>query len=49
MHELNISSPVSVARSFFNSATKIYKSKIEKYNINLDISVSDTSILHYVV
>ena len=36
MHELNISSPLSVAR-FFLTQKLIYKSKIEKYNISLDI------------
>ena len=36
MHELNILSPLSLAR-FFLTQQLIYKSKIEKHNISLDI------------
>ena len=43
MHEFNISSPLSLAR-FFLTHQLIYKSKIEKRNISLDILVSDTSM-----
>ena len=44
MHELNILSPLSVARLLNSASNLIYKSKIEKYNISLDICVSsDTS------
>ena len=43
MHELNISPPLSLAR-FFLTQQLIYKSKIEKHNVSLDIFVSDTSI-----
>ena len=43
MHELNISSPLSLAR-FFLTQQIIYKSKIKKHNISLDILVSDTSM-----
>ena len=42
MHELNILSPLSLAR-FFLTQQLIYKSKTEKHNISLDIFVSDTS------
>ena len=43
MHELNILSPLSLAR-FFLTQQLIYKSKIEKHNISLDIFVlSDNS------
>ena len=43
MHELNILSPLSVAR-FLLTQQLIYKSKIEKNNISLVIFVSsDTS------
>ena len=43
MHELNILSPLSLARPLTQQV--IYKSKIEKRNISLDIFVSsDTSI-----
>ena len=43
MHELNILSALSLAR-FFLTQQLIYKSKIEKRNISLDIFVSsDTS------
>ena len=43
MYELNILSPLSLAR-FFLTQQLIYKSKIEKHNISLDIFVSsDTS------
>ena len=41
MHELNISSPLSLAR-FSLTQQIVYKSKIEKHNISLDILVSDT-------
>ena len=46
MHELNIVSS-QPSYIFLNSATNLasYKSKIEKYNINLDIFVSDTSVV----
>ena len=44
MHEVNnISSPLSLPR-FFLTQQLIYKSKIEKHNVSLDIFVSDTSI-----
>ena len=39
MYELNILSPLSLAR-FFLTQQLIYKSKIEKHNISLDIFVS---------
>ena len=45
MHELNILSPLSLAR-FFLTQQLIYKSKIEKHNISLDIFVSETSIFN---
>ena len=41
MHELNISSPLSLARFFL--AQQHWK--IEKHNISLDIFVSDTSVV----
>ena len=41
MHELNILSPLSVAR-FLLTQQLIYKSKIEKNNISLVIFVSET-------
>ena len=48
MHELNISSPLSLARFFLihqiTNFLIIYESKIEKHNISLDIFVSDTNI-----
>ena len=44
MHEHNIFSPLSLAR-FFLTQQLIYKSKIEKHNISLDIFVSDTSVV----
>ena len=39
MHEHNILSPFSLARLFWTQQV-IYKSKIEKHNISLDIFVS---------
>ena len=44
MHELNILSPLSLAR-FFLTQQLIYNSKIEKHNISLDIFVAETSIV----
>ena len=44
MHELNILSPLSLAR-FLLTQQLIYKSKIEKHNISLDIFVSETSVV----
>ena len=44
MHEVNISPLLSVALFFFTQQL-IYKGKIEKNNVRLDISVSDTSIV----
>ena len=44
MHELNILSHLNLAR-FFLTQQLIYKSKIEKHNISLDIFVSDTSVV----
>ena len=44
MYELNILSPLSLAR-FFLTQQLIYKNKIEKRNISLDIFVSDTSVV----
>ena len=44
MYELNILSPLSLAR-FFLTQQLIYKSKIEKHNISLDIFVSETSVV----
>ena len=43
MHELNVPFPLSLAR-FFLTQQLIYKNKIEKHNISLDIFLSDTSI-----
>ena len=43
MHQVNISPPLGLAR-FFLTRQLIYKSKIEKHNVSLDIFVSDTSI-----
>ena len=43
MHEVNISPPFSKPR-FFLIQQLIYKSKIEKHKVSLDIFVSDTSI-----
>ena len=44
MHELNIFSLLSLAR-FLLTQQLIYKSKIEKHNISLDIFVSATSVV----
>ena len=44
MHELDILSPLSLAR-FFLIQLQVYKSKIEKHNISLYIFVSDTSVV----
>ena len=44
MHKLNISSPLSLGR-FLLTQQLIYKSKIEKHNIGLDVFVSDTSVV----
>ena len=44
MDELNILSLLSLAR-FLLILQLIYKSKIEKHNISLDIFVSDTSVV----
>ena len=44
MHELNILSPLNLARIFLIQQL-IYKSKIEKHKISLDIFVSETSIV----
>ena len=43
MHEVNVSPSLSLAR-FFLTQELIYKGKIEKRNVTLDIFVSDTSI-----
>ena len=43
MHELNVPFPLSLTR-FFLTQQLIYKNKIEKHNISLDIFVSDTNI-----
>ena len=43
MHEVNISHPLSQVR-FFLTQQLIYKSKIEKHNVSLEIFVSDISI-----
>ena len=43
MHEANISSPPSLV-IFSLTQQPIYKSKIEKQNVSLDIFVSETSI-----
>ena len=44
MHELKILSPLSLAR-FFLTQQPIYKSKIEKHKISLDIFVAETSVV----
>ena len=44
MSELNVLPPLSLARFFLNQQL-IYKSKIEKHNISLDIFVSETSVV----
>ena len=44
MHKVNILPSLSLAR-FFLTQQLIYKSKIEKYNVSLDIFLSDTSIV----
>ena len=44
MHDLNILPPLSLAR-FLLHEQLIYKSKIEKRNISLEIVVSDTSVV----
>ena len=44
MHQLNILSALSLAR-FFLTYQLIYKNKIEKHNISLDIFVPDTSVV----
>ena len=44
MHELNILSPLSLARLFLTQQL-IYKIKFEKHNISLDIFVSETSVV----
>ena len=44
MHELDILPPRSLAR-FLLTQQLIYKSKIEKHNISLDIFVSSTSVI----
>ena len=41
MNELNISSLLSLA-GFFLTHQLVYRSKVEKHNISLDIFVSDT-------
>ena len=43
MHELNILSALNLVRVFLIQQL-IYKSKIEKRNISLDIFISETSI-----
>ena len=43
MHELNILSPLSLARFFLTQL--ISKSKIVKHNVSLDIFVSETSVV----
>ena len=43
MHDLSILSPLCLAR-FSLTQQLIYKGKIEKCNISLDIFVSDTSV-----
>ena len=43
MHELNILSSFSLAWFFLTQQLILYKSKIEKHNISLDIFISDTS------
>ena len=44
MYELNILSPLSLAR-FFLTQQLIYKSKFEKHSISLDIFVSESSVV----
>ena len=44
MHDLNISSPLSLGR-FFLTQQLIYNGKIEKQNISLDMFVSNTSVV----
>ena len=44
MHELNILSLLSLAR-FLLTQQLIYKSKVEKHNISLDIFVSAASVV----
>ena len=44
MHELNISPPLNLSR-FFLTQQLIYKSRMEKHKISLDIFVSDTSVV----
>ena len=44
MHELNILSPLNLAR-FFLTQQLIYESKIENHNISLDIFVSEISVV----
>ena len=44
MHDLNMSSPLSLGR-FFWTQQLIYNSKIEKQNISLDMFVSNTSVV----
>ena len=44
MHELNILSALNLVRVFLIQQL-IYKSKIEKRNISLDIFVSETSVV----
>ena len=44
MHDLNILSPLSRTR-FFLTHQLIYKGKIEKHNISLDIFLSDASVV----
>ena len=41
----SIYSLLSVSSRFFLTKQLIYKSKIEKHNIGLDIFVSDTSVV----
>ena len=48
MHELDILSPLSLARFFLTQQLKYtynYKSGIEKHNISLDIFVSNSSVV----
>ena len=44
MHELDISSTLRLIRLFLTQQL-IYKSKIEKHNISLDIFISDTRVV----
>ena len=44
MHEVTILSPLSLAR-FFLTQQLIYKGRIQKDNISLDIPVSETSVV----